>query len=122
MFAASTPENPPYLIILSGCSLAEPLTNARVLSPPFGVPQFKIHVPSLTDKPWHPTLAYSLHSIDYFCGHIKYKCELETLWLAADLVERAQIGRVSIRSYENGLIPEGRFNTLRSRKRKLSQM
>ena len=34
---------------------------------------------------------------------VEYKCELEPLWLAADLAERAQMGRVHIRSYENGL-------------------
>ena len=32
---------------------------------------------------------------------VEYKCELEPLWLAADLAERAQMGRVHIRSYEN---------------------
>src|SRR5207248_2695981 len=33
---------------------------------------------------------------------VEYKCEFEALWLAADLAERAQMGRVRIRSYENG--------------------
>jgi len=47
---------------------------------------------------------------------VQYKCELEPLWLAADLVESAEMGGVRIRSYENGLIREGRVNTLRSRK------
>ena len=45
---------------------------------------------------------------------VEYKCELELLWLAADLVEKAQVGRIHIRNYENGL--------LRARKRKLSEM
>ena len=53
---------------------------------------------------------------------VEYKCELEPLWLAADLVERAQMGRVHIRSYENGLVREGRLRTLRAGKRKHSQM
>jgi hypothetical protein len=43
---------------------------------------------------------------------VMYKCELEPLWLAADLIERAQMGRVRIRSYENGLVRAGRINTL----------
>ena len=53
---------------------------------------------------------------------VEYRCELEPLWLAADLVERAQMGRVHIRSYKNGLIQANRLGTLRERKRKLSQM
>jgi hypothetical protein len=53
---------------------------------------------------------------------VTYKCELEPLWLAADLVERMQMGHVHIRSYENGLIRDGRLKTLRVRKRKLSQI
>jgi len=44
---------------------------------------------------------------------VEYKCELEPLWMAADLVERAQMGRVRIRSYENGLIRAGCLETLR---------
>lgn len=44
---------------------------------------------------------------------VEYKCELEPLWLAADLVERARMGRVRIRSYENGLIRDRRLKTLR---------
>jgi hypothetical protein len=53
---------------------------------------------------------------------VEYKCELEPLWLAADLAERAQMGRVHIRSYENGLVRDRRLKTLRVRKRKLSDM
>jgi hypothetical protein len=53
---------------------------------------------------------------------VEYRCELEPLWLAAGLAERAQIGRVPIRSYENGLIQANRLGTLRERKRKLSQI
>jgi hypothetical protein len=53
---------------------------------------------------------------------IEYKCELEPLWLAADLAERAQMGRVRIRSYENGLIRDRRLKTLRVGKRKFSEM
>jgi hypothetical protein len=34
---------------------------------------------------------------------VEYKCEFEPLWLAVDSVEKAQMGRVHIRSYENGL-------------------
>ena len=40
-------------------------------------------------------------------SRVEYKCELGPLWLAADLVERAQMGRVHIRSYENGLVRDG---------------
>jgi hypothetical protein len=43
---------------------------------------------------------------------VEYKCEFESLWLAADLAERAQIGRVHIRSYENGLVRDRRLKTL----------
>jgi hypothetical protein len=53
---------------------------------------------------------------------VEYRCELEPLWLAADLVEKAKIGRVHIRKYKNGLIQANRLGTLRERKRKLSQM
>jgi hypothetical protein len=40
-------------------------------------------------------------------SRVKYKCELEPLWFTVNLVERAQIGRAYIRSYENGLVREG---------------
>jgi len=53
---------------------------------------------------------------------VEYRCKLEPLWLAADLVERAQMGRVHIRSYENGLVRAGRLKTLRVGKPKFSQM
>jgi hypothetical protein len=53
---------------------------------------------------------------------VEYRCELEPLWLAADLVEKAKMGRVHIRNYKNGLIQANRLGTLRERKRKLSQM
>ena len=53
---------------------------------------------------------------------IEYKCELEPLWLAADLVEGTQMRRVRIRSYENGLIRDKRLKTLRVGKRKFSEM
>jgi hypothetical protein len=51
----------------------------------------------------------------------EYKCELQALWLAAGLTEKAQTGRVHMRSYENALVRAGRLRTLRARKRKLSQ-
>jgi hypothetical protein len=44
---------------------------------------------------------------------VEYKCEFEPLWLAADLAERAQMGRVHIRNYENGLVRDRRLRTLR---------
>ena len=53
---------------------------------------------------------------------VEYRCELEPLWLAADLVEMAKMGRVHIRSYKNSLIQANCLGTLRERKRKLSQM
>ena len=53
---------------------------------------------------------------------VEYKCELEPLWLAADWAERAQMGRVHIRSYENGLVRDRRLKTLRVGKRKFSEM
>jgi hypothetical protein len=49
----------------------------------------------------------------------EYRCESEPLWLIADLVEKVKMGRVHIRSYENGLIQANRLGTLRGRKRKL---
>ena len=52
----------------------------------------------------------------------EYKCEFEPLWLAADLVERVQMGGVHIRSYENGLVRDRRLKTLRVEKRKFSEM
>ena len=55
------------------------------------------------------------------CG-VEYKCSLEPLWLTADLVERVQMGRDHIRSYENGLVRDKRLQTLRARKRKRSEM
>ena len=53
---------------------------------------------------------------------VEYKCEFEPLWLAADLAERAQMGDVHIRSYENGLVRDRRLKTLRVGKRKFSEM
>lgn len=53
------------------------------------------------------------------CG-VEYKCNLEPLWLTADLVKRVQMGRVRIRSYENELVRCERLQTLR--KRKCSEM
>src|SRR5207248_2871373 len=53
-------------------------------------------------------------------SRVEYKCELGPLWLAADLVERAQMGRIHIRSYENGLVRDRRLRTLRVGKRKFS--
>jgi len=53
---------------------------------------------------------------------VEYKCEFEPLWLAADLAERARMGRVHIRSYENGLVRDRRLKTLRVGKRKFSEM
>jgi hypothetical protein len=53
---------------------------------------------------------------------VEYRCELEPLWLTADLVEKAKMGRVHIQNYKNGLIQANRLGTLRERKRKLSQM
>jgi hypothetical protein len=53
---------------------------------------------------------------------VEYRCELEPLWLAADLVEKAKMGRVHIRNYKNGFIQASRLGTLRERKRKISQM
>jgi len=44
---------------------------------------------------------------------IEYMCELEPLWLAADLVGKTQMAGVHIRGYENGLIWAGRVATLR---------
>ena len=52
---------------------------------------------------------------------VEYRCELE-LWLAADLVEKMLMGRVRVRSYENGLVRADRLGTLRDRKRKRPQM
>ena len=55
---------------------------------------------------------------------VEYRCELEPLWLAADLVEEVQMGCVHVRSYEKGLVRAARLDTLRSgtQKRKHSQM
>jgi hypothetical protein len=53
---------------------------------------------------------------------VKYKCEFEPLWLAADLAERAQTGRVHIRSFENGLIRDRRLKTSRVGKRRFSEI
>ena len=57
------------------------------------------------------------------CG-VEYRCELEPLWLPADLVKEVQMGYVHIRSYEKGLVRAARLDTLRkgTQKRKHSQM
>jgi hypothetical protein len=47
----------------------------------------------------------------------EYKCELESLWLDAELVEKAPMGRDHIRRYEKALIRAQRIGTLRSGKR-----
>jgi hypothetical protein len=53
---------------------------------------------------------------------VEYRCELEPLWLPAELVKEVPMGGVRIRSYENGLIRADRLGTLRDRKRKHLQM
>ena len=53
---------------------------------------------------------------------VEYKCEFEPLWLAADLVEKIQMGHVHIRSYGNGLVRDRPLKTLRVGKRKFSEM
>jgi hypothetical protein len=53
---------------------------------------------------------------------VEYRCELEPLWLVAGLAKKAQIGRVHIRSYENGLVRDRRLKILRVGKRKFSEM
>jgi hypothetical protein len=53
---------------------------------------------------------------------VEYQFELEPLWLPADLVVKAQMGRVHIRRYETGLVRKRRVDTLRVRKRKLSEV
>jgi hypothetical protein len=53
---------------------------------------------------------------------VEYRCELEPLWLPAELVKEVPMGGVRVRSYENGLIQAGRLRTLRERRRKYSQM
>jgi hypothetical protein len=54
---------------------------------------------------------------------IEYMCELEPLWLAADLVGKTQMGGVHIRGYENGRIRARRVAILRvATKRKHSQI
>ena len=50
-------------------------------------------------------------------SRVAYECELEPLWLAADWVEKARMGRVRIRGYENGLVRAGRLLRLRAGKR-----
>ena len=54
---------------------------------------------------------------------VEYRCELEPLWLPADLVKGVQMGCVHVRSYEKGLIRAARLDTLRkgTQKRKHSQ-
>jgi hypothetical protein len=52
----------------------------------------------------------------------EYKCELEPVWLAGQLVGKAQMGRDHIRTYEKGLIRARRVGTLRSGKRTLEEM
>lgn len=51
---------------------------------------------------------------------VEYECELQLIWLAAESAETAQIGRVRIRDYENGLVRAGCLGRLR--KRKFSQV
>ena len=53
-------------------------------------------------------------------SRVEYECELEPLWLAAYLVEKARMGRVCIRGYENGLVRAGRLRRLRAGKRTFS--
>jgi hypothetical protein len=53
---------------------------------------------------------------------VEYRCEFEPLWLAPNLVEKAQMGAVQIKAYEKGLAQARRRGTLRARKRKHSEM
>jgi hypothetical protein len=55
---------------------------------------------------------------------VEYRCELEPLWLPADLVTEVQMGCVHVWSYEKALVRAARLDTLRkgTQKRKHSQM
>ena len=53
---------------------------------------------------------------------VEYRCEFEPLWLAPNLVKKAQTGAVQIKAYEKGLVQARRRGTLRARKRKHSEM
>jgi hypothetical protein len=55
-------------------------------------------------------------------SNVKYQIELEPLWLPVDLMEKAQMGRVHIQRYETELVRKRRVDTLRVRKRKLSEV
>jgi hypothetical protein len=57
----------------------------------------------IIDKRWGPS-------------EVEYECELQPIWLAAESAEAAQMGRVRIREYENGLVRAGRLRRLRKRK------
>jgi hypothetical protein len=48
----------------------------------------------------------------------EYKCEFEPEWLAADLLEKTQMGRVHMRTYEKNVTRARRVRTLRSGKAK----
>ena len=49
---------------------------------------------------------------------VEYRCELEPLWLPAELVKEVPIEGACVRNYENGLVRADRLGTLRDRKRK----
>jgi hypothetical protein len=51
---------------------------------------------------------------------VEYECELGPPWLAAEMVEGLQMGRVHILGCEKRLIRDARVDTLRPKKRKLS--
>jgi hypothetical protein len=53
---------------------------------------------------------------------VEYTCELEPLWLPAELVKEIPMGGVRVQSYENGLVRADRLRILRDRKRKYSQI
>jgi hypothetical protein len=53
---------------------------------------------------------------------VKYRCELEPLWLPIELVKEVPMKGVRVRSYENGLVRADRLETLRDKKRKRSQI
>jgi hypothetical protein len=52
---------------------------------------------------------------------VEYWCQLEPQWLAADLVEQAQIGRVHVRDHAKRLIRARRLGTLREGTREGTQ-
>jgi hypothetical protein len=102
---------------------------AAVTVPPSSLPDLSENGPAIVDISRFRTIVEVstlkvVNNLDRQSGPSgdEYECELEPVWFAADLVEKAQMGRFHIRAYESRLVRARLVGTLRLAKRTLEEM